>query len=526
MSIPKEPRALMINLMYLVLTAMLALNVSAKIINAFFSIDKGIQKSNNVIDKANVQMVATIEKGAQENAKYKPVADAAAQVSKLSKEFASYVDEVRELVAVGDAKPGDEIYYPDTDKDHPGQPHNYKNKDVTTRILVNEAKGAELAKKIDDTKAAMMKVVTDLLKTGNYGMKADEFEKTFGPQITLSTGDEWKNEGSPSWEHHNFFQMPVAATWPMFTKIKNDAKNTEATLIGYLTSLVGIQDIKVDAFQPVTSPKKSYVIEGEEFETELGIAAVSKAMLAGSSIAVNGSSVPTKDGIATYKTRASGIGPKKYSVSISVKNPATGETISAKKDFEYEVGRRSVAVAADKMNVFYIGVDNPISIAAAGVSSNQLQVSSTGAITISGTGSNRIVKATGQGDCTIKVSAPGLSQEFKFRVKRIPDPIARLGKESSGSMGNGEFKAQPGVRAELVGFDFEATCNIESFEMYRQAKRADAVSMKNSGPRFSEAKTLQAMAVPGDLFYFDEIKARCPGDAAGRKLNSMTWKIK
>ena len=93
-------------------------------------------------------------------------------------------------------------------------------------------------------------------------------------------------------------------------------------------------------------------------------------------------------------------------------------------------------------------------------------------------------------------------------------------------MPNGEFKAQQGVAAVLDGFDFDAKCEIESFEVYRQAKRADAVSMKNTGARFSGARQLVDMAVPGDLFYFDEIKARCPGDAAGRKINSMTWKIK
>ena len=89
------------------------------------------------------------------------------------------------------------------------------------------------------------------------------------------------------------------------------------------------------------------------------------------------------------------------------------------------------------------------------------------------------------------------------------------------------FKAQKAVFTMLFNFDFDAYCTIESFEMHRQPKRADAISVKNEGGAFNEAtKALQSMATSGDLFYFDEIMARCPGDSVARKINAMTWRIR
>jgi len=136
MSIPKEPRQLMINLMYLVLTAMLALNVSAKIINAFFVIDSGIKNSNAIFDDSNLITMMALEKNVeQDKARYQPLLNVAREVNQISKEFNVYVESIRtEMV---DATQG---YYPADDKYHPNYPKGYKNKDVTTRVLVDEKK--------------------------------------------------------------------------------------------------------------------------------------------------------------------------------------------------------------------------------------------------------------------------------------------------------------------------------------------------------------------------------------------------
>jgi hypothetical protein len=235
-----------------------------------------------------------------------------------------------------------------------------------------------------------------------------------------------------------------------------------------------------------------------------------------------------REGKAKYEVTTSSTGTKKYKVVINVTNPLTKKTEPFSKEFEYEVGERSVTVSADKMNVFYIGVDNPVSVVAAGISSNELSVRESG-ISIAKTGKGKYnVTASNPGEASITVSGGGLSAtKFDFRVKRIPDPIARLGNKDSGALGTGEFKAQGGVGAWLDNFDFEARCQIEGFIMTRVAKRSDPVDAINGGARFDgQAEQLKNMANPGDIYYFENIKARCPGDKAARKINSLVFKIK
>jgi hypothetical protein len=140
------------------------------------------------------------------------------------------------------------------------------------------------------------------------------------------------------------------------------------------------------------------------------------------------------------------------------------------------------------------------------------------------------VRASTPGESSITVSGGGVSQTFPFRVKRIPDPYPRLGgnpKNKGGTMGNGEFKAQGGIAAILEGFDFDAKCDVVGFEINYLPKRQDVVTAVNSGARWnSQAAGLIEKAKPGDTYFFDDVKCKCPGDAASRNIGTLTYKIK
>ncbi len=528
MSIPKEPRQLMINLMYLVLTALLALNVSAEIFNAFKLVDKGLAKSNQVLDDANQGIPAQVAKLAKKKPELQKYADRATPVRELSQEFTSFIEDIKTQLIdrsgdkSGVVDDGDFIIKDGVRKKMKG----VKNKDVTTKYLVQgykgrgeEPVGPELKQRILDTKTKFMEFIDE------------EDREAFSRNIALEIDDEsWQaSKDKNSWSDYNFRQMPVGAILPIFTKFQNDAKATEAAILNYLLSKVGGEDIVLDKFQVVSSPKKSYIIQGETFTTDIFLSAsASQSSNTGVSISVNGSRLPVSDGVAKFTQTASTTGVKKYTASITVTNPVTNETNTYRGDFEYEVGLRSVSVSADKMNVFYIGVDNPVSVSAAGVSSNEMKVSGSGINLKQVSKGKFMATADRPGEASITVSGGGLkATKFPFRVKRIPDPVARLGKESGGAMGNGEFKAQGGVLAMLEGFDFDARCNIQGYNLTYVAKRQDPVESVNAGARYNEkSRRLVMRATPGDIYYFDNIKARCPGDKAGRKINSMVFKIR
>ena len=524
MSIPKEPRQLMINLMYLVLTAMLALNVSAEIFNAFKIVDKGLKDSNTSLDLANAPKVASIQELSKKKKELAVYAEKAPEVSRLSKEFVSYVDDLWDQMEKGSVPEGKPVRYAVDHEKYPNELVGKKNKDVATRLLVDGGKGEELKAKIIETREKFLAFFDEedrAREAGNISMDVDD--------------ESWKKKQKPGkgnidWSIFNFKQMPLGALEPMFTKFKNDAKASESAVLNYYMDKVGGKDIVLEKFQVVSSPKKSYIIEGEKFETEVFLSAsAGNSSNTKISIAVNGSNVPVKDGVATYATNTSGTGVKNYTATIRVTDPITGETKSYKNTFEYEVGRRSVAVSADKMNVFYIGVDNPVTVSAAGVSSNDLKVTGSG-FTLKKSGKGKWIatasKPTNTG--SINVSGGGLTPtKFPFRVKRIPDPVARLSKSNGGTMGNGEFKAQGGVGAFLDNFDFDATCKIMGYELTRVAKRQDPVSSNNGGAKYNDkSRRLVNAASPGDIYYFDNVKAKCPGDSAGRKINTMVFKIR
>ena len=511
MSIPKEPRQLMINLMYLVLTALLALNISAEVMNAFFTLNKGISQSNDIVENTNQTLLSNIQKQADayKNDKNDQYLADAKELKKTADEFVKYVEDLKKELF--DAAGGP------SEKD-PEKPKRIKDKDVTTRLLVGlenqPGKGFELEQKIRDTRVALIKLVGD--------------NEAVASTMPLKIDDEAvERSDKNNWTEYNFKQMPVAAVFPLLTKFQNDAKASATTALNYLLGEVAGKDIKFDAFEPVVSASKGYVIRGEKYSADVFLSAYSTSAGDNTKIYVNGSNLPVENGKATYESTASGIGTKKYKVRIDVENPLTGEVESYEKEFEYEVGERSVTVSAEKMNVFYIGVDNPVAVSAAGISSNDLSVSiSGGGGAIRGSGSNYIVTVSTPGECRVNVSGGGMRDSKVFRVKRIPDPVARLSKSQGGAMGNGEFKAQGGVGAFLDNFDFDANCTIQGYKLVYVAARQDPVEVVNGGARYGDAaRRLVNKAKPGDIFYFDDVKARCPGDNVGRPINSMVFKI-
>ncbi len=195
---------------------------------------------------------------------------------------------------------------------------------------------------------------------------------------------------------------------------------------------------------------------GEELVVTAGVGAFNSA--AKPSISINGASTPlNENGVAERKFNVSGSGNQKVHVTITYTKP-DGTPDKLDKDIEYTVGTPGgAAVMLDKMNVFYIGVDNPVTIGSP-TGWDKTNVSMTGG-TISGTGSKRIVRVSAIGNASITVTADGKPSTFPFRIKRIPDPIIKVGPSSGGRLQAVVFRSQQFVRADLENFDFEETLN-------------------------------------------------------------------
>ena len=522
MSIPKEPRQLMINLMYLVLTAMLALNVSAEIINAFFALDKGNNTAMQIVNQQLDETEKSLDDLLADTSKYRfrPIAAAVDDVRELSESFINYVHQLRDkLIDAGGNRNGlvDNADF----IDNQGQliPKGKKNKDIATRILVEEPNGDLLENEIRNVRSKYIQIFTQLLtKHGRqFDLKEREIKnriETIKKSLTLTVGEEWKQSDKKSWADFKFRQMPLAAVLPLLSQIQSNAKSAEATLVNDMALLSGGRVIDFDAFFPVINAKNAYVIKGEQFQSEISIGTYSSQINPEDiKLKVNGRPLKVdKNGKAIFNQAATGQGKKTLRLSCEVKNPLSGKVTKGASIFEYEVGMRSATVSADKMNVFYIGVDNPITVSASGVPSNQLKVAIKGGKMI-GTGAKRVVQVTKPGIASVTLSGGGLERTgFEFRVKRIPDPIVKLGKKVGGIMRSGVFRIQNGLNPDLEQFDFEARCTIQSYKLYYTRKRKDPIEIVAKGNQFKkEVLKYVRMAKPGDQYAFTAVKVKCPG---------------
>jgi gliding motility-associated protein GldM len=511
----------MINIMYLVLTALLALNVSAEIFNAFKVVDKSMSKSNKALDDANRKLPQAIKDGAKKRESLQTYADRVDPARQYADELDSYIQAIIDtLITESGGYINDKVTGQPTDK-----LKGEKDKSITTRMLVDKGIGEELKNKLVEYHGKFV----SLLDTADVA--------TYGDDIALGIDDTtWKKRKKKTWAEMNFGHMPLQATLPILRKFQNDVKNSEATVLNYLANKVGTTaEVVFDQFRVVSAAKKSYVIRGETYEADIFLsAAAGSDSKTGISISVDGRSLPVDaEGVAKYSASASSVGLRKYTANINVHNPVTDETNNFKQEFEYEVGERSVSVSATKMNVFYMGVDNPIAVSAAGVPSNQVQVSMSGSgggsisRNADGTFNVKVTHQTKLGEFAyVNVSAPGLSEKREFRVKRIPDPVAKLSSSMGGVMNSGEFKAQRGLFAVLENFDFDAKCEIIGYSLVRVPRRQDPQVEPNKGGSYgSGAKGLVEQAKAGDTFYFENVKAKCPGDASGRDINQLVFKI-
>lgn len=500
----------MINLMYLVLTALLALNVSAEILNAFKTITRSLESSNKVIDENTKAVFGSFAiKKAKEQANV--------SITKFEALATTAMNDTKDLLAkVAELKANivKEAGGPSTEGGIMEKPDDL---DVSERYIIEEKRGEKLKSEIDAYHTKMISMI-----------EKPENKTQFETKIVNT-----KTDDKGGWVRQNFGNMPAVAAYTMLTKMETDIKNTEGQMVSYFYSQIGDakplerEDIVFDRFSAQITAPSSYILAGETFEANVFLSATSSKSSGTVSVNVNGSNLPVdENGVAHYKA-SGGVGEHPVTGSIAVRNDRTGEVKSYKlPEFKYTVAAPFATVSASATNVFYIGVDNPVEISAAGMRLQDITASmSAGSLSNVGPG-KYVARVTTQGKTLITPTAKGKAYPAKeFRVKMIPDPVAAVGNESGGRKNAAWFKAQQGVQALLKDFLFEVGFQVLSFNMFYQPKLQDPGIAAASGAYFSPAqKGFIAKAKPGDIFYIEDIKVKGP-DGLSRKIPGIAFKI-
>lgn len=518
MSIPKEPRALMIQLMYLVLTAMLALNITREVLNAFMTINDSIVKSNTTVTQKNedfYRMFDAEEAKPEEADRVKPWNDKAKKVKALSEEMYSYLESLKDTIV---NRAGGYIVNERTGKQ---EPKSMEDIDVATKYFVEEKHGDELKSKLEQYINGVLADVDD-----------PDTKKTLRDNIPLDLGNFEPNDENPKgdWSFGTFNNVPVVAINTILSKFQSDVKNAESGVVEYFFSKVNDSIIKIDEYMPVAVANTGYALPGEEITATITLAAYSRSV--NPTISSNRGAVKVENGVGTLKFTASGTGKQTITGNISM--PFRGQNKSYPWTLDYYVGSTGGSMQLDKMNVFYIGVPNPVTVAASGYDIDD--------VTLEIPESSKIEpKGKGQFDVWVTKQNPkegivynikgknksgGYDQIYssRVRVKYLPDPVAMLNKLTGGNMSADVIRVQKGPYAFLDS-DFDAKFNITEFQLVVVGKDGFANPVNIKGTLFNdEARALLGRARPGDMVLIRDIKAVGP-DKRTRNLNSLTFTL-
>lgn len=549
MSLPKEPRQLMINLMYLVLTALLAMNVSSEILNAFKTIGKSIDNSNKTADARNKGVTEMFDKyqedpkaQADKKQKVKEALELAKQVNAKTDALVAQIESYKQMII---AESGG--------LDDKGEIKRIDDLDAGTRVMIEQGNGAKLLKSLKDYKNE----VSGLVPIDNSKMIASGTNKEVFDQLPLNF-DTDKTDDNPSgdWSFGNFHMSPTIANKTLLDKYISDVRACQSVALDNIWSLA-TGEVK-NRPQVITAPKtfndyaiivsadNSYMLPGEKYHARIMMGTYNKS-LKNLSFNVNGRTISPVNGIADFSEVASAVGQKNVNVTATFTDSVVDaqgnksvetRTVKIEKPQQYFVGEAQASISLDKMNVFYIGVDNPITISASGVPAGSIVVTPEGCtLTKDATGVNQYqVRATTQGKAYISLSAKlsdGTVKNFgkkEYRVKRIPDPRAQFAGKYGGAGGANELKSQLALFAKLEGFDFDAKFNVVSYDLFYQPKRgepkeASSNTMYTNGPNAdADVRAIMDKLKPGDKLFFDNIRAKGP-DGTTRSIGTLMYNI-
>ncbi len=510
-------RQKMINMMYLVLTALLALNISKQVLKAFELVNNGLENTNKGLTGTNTATYETFTKQwEQQKAKAQPLYDKAQKVKAESKELFDYIENMKtELVT--NPKYGNGYEHPEEKADL----RNQDNVEVGQKYFGADkavgglAKGEEMRSRLQKYKEDM-KVLVPQVSTENIDTEKEKKEKSGGEMVTRK------------WEEFYFLEYPLISNITMLNRFQNEVKNTEGNLVKYLLSQIGATDYKFDNLRAIVSAKNPVVLEGQKYEAEIFLGAYDSK--SNPDIIVNGAASKVEDGMAKYSVGATGQGNKKLTGDIIVKNPATGEVKKYPFSQEYQVFRGSAVISADKMNVVYIGLDNPISVSVPGFPPDKMVVSCSGGA-MTGSNGKYVVRPTDNiavKECVINVSVKAEKGVQKmgaasYRIKTVPAPKIKFGAKEGGKISKVELSVQTQLVAALEGFVFEGVkYDILEWTYYYVGKSGGS-KFQEGNPKGKiipqELKTLISSGRSGDIISINQIRVMGP-DGKARTLAS------
>ncbi|WP_430812017.1 MULTISPECIES: gliding motility protein GldM [unclassified Carboxylicivirga] len=513
---PETPRQKMIGMMYLFLTAMLALNVSGELLLAFQLVDESIQESIKTTDIKNQQLLNHFETAELANAaKVKPVRKQVNDIYANADALYNHIDSLkRMMVAIVDPEGSLEEGYKGSD-----------NQDVAAQVMIAEQGGArstELKTKIGEYKEALLQYV-DAEDTVLVDAITDALS-------TEAKKPSKKGQVQPSWESQKFESLPLSASFALLSSIQSNVRNTQADVTNYLLNSIDEGSFKFNKVESLVIPRSDVVIQGGEYRAELLLAATDTLQLPDYDIQGH-KVVRQSNGRGVLTIAANSLGQKEWKGIITMKGP-DGQPRRYPVTHQYEVIQPNVVISPTKMNVFYEALENPVEISVPGISSSQLKVTF-GNCTYRKQGDVYWVKpkagfAGGKALVTVSAQINGNTRRLgsqEFRIKPLPLPYATFAGKRDGKVRKSLLINQSGIFAEMgPDFDFELEYTVTQFSIATVKGGFFQSALSKSNLLTKEQIELIKGTSRGSKINIEEIKAIGP-DGRNRKLSPIVLTV-
>ncbi|WP_378186469.1 gliding motility protein GldM [Aquimarina sp. W85] len=486
-----SPRQKMVNLMYLVFISMLALNMSKEVLAAFGLMNEKLVESNETTTaRNNAFMAGLVEKVSEQPAKYTPLKEKADDVSKFSNELNTYIANIKNTIT---KDLSDKKDYVTMDKSNTLDEIFFKGGVVT-------AAGKEFIKKIDDYRKGVTGVISE-----KYPNIAADVEKTFATQpVTNRDGQKI------DWLKYNYEGYPLVASITKFTQLQSDVKTAESKVLSAMLSGQLESEVSLSNFEAIVVPDKTAFFSGEPFKGRIILGKKDKTLKA-HKVIVNGKELDSEsmqEGQTMLDFPAGNVGEQDIKGEFQFKEGDSIVTIPIESSYAVIPKPNSAVISADKMNVVYRGVNNPMTISIPGVPSVNAQAP--GLKKAGGAGKYMMnVTAVRAREVSIKVSGKlpngaTVSDSKKFRIKDIPRPVGTVrGEDGSIKMAKNALEIAS-IGAILPDFDFDIKLKVKGFKFKVEGQPTVSIS---GGRLNSKAKAVLRKAKRGSTVQIIDINA-------------------
>ena len=506
---PVSPRQKMINLMYVVLMAMLALNVSPEVLDGFAIVGEGLRRSTASASQENRAVYDAFERQMKANpVKTRKWYDRAQEIRSLSDSICQFAETLKQCIAReadGDPSDADSI-------------RNMDDQEATAQVMLAPGKGMgeELWLAINNYRERIAGMIQD-------PARRRVIEQSLSTDVPASSGRK-------HWKDYMFESMPAIAAVTMLTKLQSDVRYAEGEALHSLMANIDEKDVRVNQLDAFVIPESRTVVRGSSFRAGIVMAAVDTTQIP--TIFIGGKKEELKNGIYDIPCNATGSFTLKGYLEATGKD---GSLIRREFSQPYSVVEPTATVSADLMNILYAGYDNPVSVSVPGIPLSEVKATMTGGTLTQKAPGRYVAKPAKAGqDAVITVfsTQEGKSRQmaqYAFRVRKLPEPAPYISlTDEKGA--RDLFKGGPLAKARLLSADrigaavddgiLHIPFRVLSFECVLFDNMGNAVPVTSDGAVFSDQQKSQIRRLArGKRLYVSRVRAIGP-DGIERRLNT------